>query len=170
MNYLLVVQVFVRTPGGSFLLRRGQGCIADAHLATHLLNARAQLGLLQRKGDLILSELALLHDMLLAQIGPSSCRSFCYLTVRKPGTGSPAPRARAWFIDGLRSDLLCGPAAGVHLQRWLTSTSARTVPIPVIFPASSAASGAHARRSRPAPCRRRPCWFRRSAGSCRPRG
>jgi len=64
-----------------------EGCIADAHLATHLLNACAQLGLLQRKGDLILRELALLHDMLPAQIGPSSCRSFCYRTVRKPGAG-----------------------------------------------------------------------------------
>lgn len=47
-----------------------------------------QLRLLERKGDLILSELALLHDMLPARFGPSSCRSFCYRTVRKPGTGS----------------------------------------------------------------------------------
>jgi hypothetical protein len=55
-----------------------EGRIAYAHLAAHLLDAGAQFRLLERKGNLILSELALLHDMLLARFGPSSCRSFCY--------------------------------------------------------------------------------------------
>jgi len=55
-----------------------EGCVADAHLAAYLLNTGAQFRLLQRKGDLILCEFALLHDMLLAHNGPSSCRSFCF--------------------------------------------------------------------------------------------
>jgi hypothetical protein len=45
-------------------------------------------GLLERKRDLLVSELASLHDMLLTLVEPSSCRSFCYQTVPNPGTGS----------------------------------------------------------------------------------
>ena len=45
--------------------------VADAHLATYLVDARPQLVLLQRKCDLVLGELASLHDMLLALSGPS---------------------------------------------------------------------------------------------------
>ena len=49
--------------------------LADAHLAAHLVDAGAQFVVLQRKGDLILGEFALPHDMLLALSGLQSCRS-----------------------------------------------------------------------------------------------
>lgn len=50
--------------------------VADAHLSTELLDADTELGLLKCKRDLLVSELASLHDMLPARVGPSSCRSF----------------------------------------------------------------------------------------------
>ena len=46
--------------------------------------------------------------MLLALFGPSSCRSFCYRTVRNPGTGSPRQfsfryRSATHFVDVFRT-------------------------------------------------------------------
>jgi hypothetical protein len=45
----------------NFRLRSGG--LADAHLPAHLIYRRAQLRLLQRKGNLVFTELALLHGM-----------------------------------------------------------------------------------------------------------
>ena len=50
-------------------------------LGPHLFDTGVQLRLLQRKAIRALVTL-LLHDMLLARCGPSSCRSFCYRTVQ----------------------------------------------------------------------------------------
>lgn len=53
-----------------------EGRIADAHLATDLLDADPQLRLLERERDLFVGELALSHDMPPGPLRPSSCRAF----------------------------------------------------------------------------------------------
>lgn len=74
---LIGAAVAVRRPYAAVLPAPNvEGRVADAHLATDLIDAYAQLSLLQCKRDLIVGELALPHDMLLASVRPSSCRSF----------------------------------------------------------------------------------------------
>ena len=79
---------FGRANAAIALLPDIKGRLADALLATDLLDSRTQLGLLESKGNLLLGELALLHEMLLPTRGVHHARFLHNRTVRKPGTGS----------------------------------------------------------------------------------
>lgn len=73
------------------LLDTAQVLMREVHLAMgaelYALSA-TQLSLLEGKGDLLLGEFALLHDMLLPIQGVHHAGSLCNRTVRNPGTGS----------------------------------------------------------------------------------
>lgn len=62
--------------------------IADAHLASNLTDADPQHHWLQRKRDLIFSELTSLHDMLRGPVRADHAGNFCDRTVRITETGS----------------------------------------------------------------------------------
>ena len=103
--------------------------LADAHLAAHLVDARTQFVLLQRKGDLVLGELALPHDMLLALPGLRHAGRFCYQKVRNPGTGS---RIAARLLQPLRLDIFLSKATPLirgrgrlFMRRFLSTATPR---------------------------------------------
>src|ERR1022692_2222388 len=75
---------FRRTQVLVLLAPQIKGRLANTHLPAHLIHRRAQLRLLQRKGDLVFAELAPLHDMTSFSSNQKSCRNsvtkrYCFL-------------------------------------------------------------------------------------------
>ena len=93
---------FGRTDTAVTLLPNVEGRLADAHLATDLLDTGTQLSFSEGKGDSLLGEFAFLHDMLLPTWGVHHAGFLCSRTVRNPGTGSAAAAQSRPCMPGLR--------------------------------------------------------------------